>query len=59
MVRLSDISKDDDVLKCYKAEMSEIQETNFLISCFPVMHKGLNILKTLKLNKDEQVLKND
>jgi hypothetical protein len=24
MIRLSDISKDDDVLKCYKAEMSEI-----------------------------------
>ena len=52
MIKLSDLNKDDDVLKCYKANLSEIQETSFLISCFPIMRKNLMILKLLKEIKD-------
>ena len=48
MLRLADSPKDDDVLKCYKGNLSEIQETSFLISCFPVMRKNLDMLRNLK-----------
>lgn len=47
MLRLSDNCKDDDVLKCYKANLNEIQETSFLVSCFPIMRKTLSILTDL------------
>ena len=53
MLRLSETAKDDDVLKLYKANMSEIQETSFLISCFPVMRKTLNVLKLLNEKKSD------
>jgi hypothetical protein len=56
MIKLSDLNKDDDVLKCYKANLSEIQETSFLISCFPIMRKNLMILKSLKEIKDPRQL---
>ena len=56
MIKLSDLNKDDDVLKCYKANLSEIQETSFLIACFPIMRKNLMILKQLKEIKDSKQL---
>lgn len=45
VVRLSDTSEDEDVLKLYKANYSEEMETRFLITCFPVLRKGLAFFK--------------
>lgn len=56
MLRLSDTCKDDDVLKCYKANLSEIQETSFLVSCFPVMKKTLQQFNKLKSTKEKAKL---
>ncbi|CAD8122041.1 unnamed protein product [Paramecium sonneborni] len=47
MLRLKDNCKNYDVLKFYKANLNEIQETSFLVSYFPIMKKTLSILTDL------------
>ncbi|CAD8066638.1 unnamed protein product [Paramecium sonneborni] len=49
VIRLTDNTEDDDVLKLYKANYSDVLETNFLITGFPVLRRGLT---KLKVNKD-------
>ena len=49
VIRLTDNTEDDDVLKLYKANYSDVLETNFLITGFPVLRRSL--IK-LKANKD-------
>lgn len=41
VVRLTDNTEDDDVLKLYKANYSDVIEGNFLVTCFPVLRKSL------------------
>ena len=43
--RVSKLQEDEDVLKLYKAEYSEVKETSFLLDCFPVLKIGLLFLK--------------
>jgi len=42
---LSSEQKDDDIFRLVKANNSEIWETNFLLSCFPVLKDYLNYLE--------------
>jgi len=42
---LSPEPKDDDIFRLVKANNSEIWETNFLLSCFPVLKDYLNYLE--------------
>ena len=43
--RLSDNEEDEDVLKLYKAEYSEVMENLFLLQCFPILKRGLVFLR--------------
>ena len=45
VARLTDKAEDDDVLKLYKANYSEVVEANFLVTCFPVLRKSLTFLR--------------
>jgi len=47
VVRLTEHTEDEDVLKLYKANYSEVIEANFLITCFPVLRKSLTELKSI------------
>ena len=44
MTGLSNESLDDDIFRLVKANNSEIWETNFILSCFPVLKGYLNFL---------------
>jgi len=44
MTGLSNESLDDDIFRLVKAHNSEIWETNFILSCFPVLKEYLNFL---------------
>lgn len=46
--RLTNYSEDEDVLKLYKANYGEVMETNFLLSCFPVLRESLEFIKDFK-----------
>lgn len=55
VVRLTEQSEDEDVLKLYKANYSDVIEANFLTTCFPVLRKSLTELKNVKdINKEEE-----
>ncbi|EGR27577.1 MIR domain protein [Ichthyophthirius multifiliis] len=55
---------DDDAFRIYKASITEVQETNFLISCFPIIKEQIEILKDLqqiqeKNNNNIEILINE
>ncbi|KAM3138734.1 hypothetical protein pb186bvf_009113 [Paramecium bursaria] len=48
VVRLTDHTEDDDVLKLYKANYSDVIEANFLVTSFPVLRKSLTYFQRNK-----------
>jgi len=46
-VILNDRPEDEDAIKPFKANITEILETNFLISCNPIIDKTYKIFKIL------------
>lgn len=47
-ISLSATQQDEDVFKLYRGTMTEMMETNFLISCLPLMNKMLKIFQRMK-----------
>ena len=46
----SDISQ-EDVFRLYKALPHEIWETRFLLSCLPIIKKGIRLFRIVQLKK--------
>ncbi|EGR27977.1 MIR domain protein [Ichthyophthirius multifiliis] len=47
---------DEDAFKLYKATIAEIQEANFLVSCFPILKASIQWLKQLQNIEDRNML---
>lgn len=47
----SDISQ-EDVFRLYKALPHEVWETRFILSCLPILKKGIRLFRIVCLKKD-------
>ncbi|KRX06791.1 MIR motif [Pseudocohnilembus persalinus] len=58
-IRVSEQVTDEDSFKIFKATNAEVLEQNFLISCFPILKKNLDIFSQVRKKNDLQSLMDD